>query len=112
MVLGRVRVVSAAGTRNQRVQFAEHEQEHAELVSWGWEVNKDDLAQKEASDLHVRPVVGAAENDAELVAEVVETLGTSLQVPDLLTAKQELDTVSKESVVVLALNETFENFLV
>lgn len=90
-----------------------HAQEEAELVTRVLEVREHDRVDHVLADALVGPVLGAAQDDAELVADEVEALLLGVEAVRLVEAAQEqLDTVRDERVAKVLLEDAEEDLLV
>jgi hypothetical protein len=87
--------------------------EKPELILGILEVNEDDTVDEELSNALVAPILGALQNDSELVSQEVEAFVLGLEaVPALESTEKELDSIGKEGVLEIVLEDAHEDLLV
>ena len=87
-------------------------QEHLELLSSGSNMNEDQFLDEPNSDSFNGPIFRKAQDDAELVTEVFETLVASVKIIHLVAAEQEFHAIRQERIIVVPHHDTLKNLFI
>ena len=90
---------------DERVEFVDHERESVELVTWIVEVHAYVFVEEDLTSLFVGVDVADSQKKAEVLADVLQELGLSIQSKRSTSLDEHLQLIAAVRVVIVALHQ-------